>query len=75
MKEVNYPENTISYVNQAYLTVQKNKKIYYCDHYIGQIVEACNPPENIDTYMCKDREVKIIRPCYNVNTGEFLGHY
>ena len=50
MEKVNYRENTKLYLNQAYLTVKKNKKIFHCDFYIlGQIAEACNPPEDIST--------------------------
>ena len=77
MEKVNYSENTILYLNQAYLTVKKNqKKIYYCDFFVlGQIVEAANPPEDISTYVLKANEVKIIRPKYNGETGEFLGLY
>ena len=46
MEKVNYPENTLFYINQAYLTVKKNKKIFYCNYFIlGQIVENSNPPE------------------------------
>ena len=60
MEKVDYPENTIYYLNQSYLTVKKNKKIYYGNFYIlGQIIEVSNPTENIDTYVCKDREVNI----------------
>ena len=76
MEKVNFPENTLLYVNQSYLTVQKNKTIYYCDYYIiGQIVGASNPPQNIDSYELQDREVKMVRPKYNSETGEFLGLY
>ena len=70
MKEVNYLENTILYLNQAYVTVTKNKKVYYCDFFVlGQIVE------DISTYFVKENKVKMIRPKYNAETGEFLGLY
>ena len=76
MEKVNYPENTILYLNQAYLTVKENKKIYYCDSFVlGQIVEAANPPEDISTYVLKENKVKMIRPKSNAETGEFLGLY
>ena len=43
MEKVNFPENTLLYVNQAYLTVQKKKKkIHHCDYYI-------RPKYNIET--------------------------
>ena len=76
MKKVNFPENALFYLNQSYLTVKKNKKIYYCDFFIvGQIVEASNPPEDMSTYVLKESEVKMVRPKYNPETGEFLGLY
>lgn len=54
---MNYPENSIIYINQAYFTVENNKKMFYADHYIiGQIIETLNPPENITKYVCKDWE-------------------
>ena len=76
MKKVNYPENLVIYVNQAYLTVQNSKKKFYVNFYlIGQIIEALNPPENIANYVCKDCEVKIYKPRYDVSTVQFLGLY
>ena len=76
MKKVNYPDNLVIYVNQAYLTVQNSKKKFYVNFYlIGQIIEALNPPENIANYVCKDCEVKIYKPRYDVSTVQFLGLY
>ena len=73
----NYPENAILYINQAYLTIESNKKIYYADfQIIGQITEALNPPEDVaNYYICKERKVQFGRPRYNPTTGEFLGLY
>ena len=34
MKKVNFPETTLFYLNQSYLTAKKNKKTYYCDFLI-----------------------------------------
>ena len=63
MEKVNYPENTLFYINQVYLTVKKNKKMFHCDYFIlGQIIESSNPPENISSYTLKKNEVRIIRP-------------
>ena len=76
MEKLNYLENTILYLNQAYLTVTKNKNIYYCDFFVlGQTVEAANPPEDILAYVLNENKVKIIRLKYNAETGEFLGLY
>ena len=33
MVKVNFLENSFIYINQAYLTVQKNKKTYYCNFF------------------------------------------
>ena len=74
--EVSFPQNSLILINQAYLTIQKNKKIYYRDYFIlGQVIEVCNPPNDILKYELKDREVKFLCPRYNKDTGEFLGLY
>ena len=78
MEKVNFPD-----INQTYLTIQKNKKIYYCDYFIlGQIIEACNPPNeacnppnDISKYELEDGEVQFFRPTHIKDTGEFLGLY
>ena len=77
MEKVNYPENTLFYINQA-IKVKNNKKIFYCDYFIlilRQIVESSNPPENISTHTLKENEVRMIRPKYDTSTGEFEGLY
>ena len=33
------------------------------------------PPENIENHVCKEREVKIHRPRYDLVSGQFLGLY
>ena len=38
MEKVNFPENTLLYINQAFLTVQKSKNIFYCDYYVLGVV-------------------------------------
>ena len=76
MEETNYPENLIFYVNQEHLTIQKNKKMDRGNYFfVEQIIQASNPPENTDTYVCKENEVKLFRPSHDVPTGEFLGLY
>ena len=45
MKKRNYPENSIIYINQAFLTVKNNKKnVLWRLFFLGQIIEAINPP-------------------------------
>ena len=56
----NYPENSKRYLNQGYLTVKDNKKIYYGDFYIiGQVNKCVNPPQDIQNYIYKEKEVKM----------------
>ena len=51
IEKVNFPKNTLLYVNQVYLTVKKNRKIFYCDYYVlGQIVQSSNTPQDISSY-------------------------
>ena len=74
MDKENYPENSILYLNQGYLTIKDNKKIYYADYYlIGQKNEGINLPADIENYVCKEREVKMYRACYNAVLGRFQG--
>ena len=76
MEKENYPENSIMYINQGYLTIKDNKGLYYADYYIlVQVLECLYPPEDISNYVCQDREVKIYRPKYDTVTGTFLGLY
>ena len=45
MEKVNFSGNTQIYLNQAYLTVKKNKKFFYSDCFLlGHIVEVSNLP-------------------------------
>ena len=62
------------YINQGYLSYKDNKNIYYVDLFIvGQIVPLLNQPEDIEQYVPKDNEVKLLCPKYNTTTGSFLG--
>ena len=68
------PEIAIMYLNQAYQSYKGNKKIYYCDFFIiGQVLPYLNPPENLIDYEVKSNEAKIIRPKYDVVSGQLLG--
>ena len=60
------------YLNQRYVTIKDNKRLYYADYYIlGQIIECLNPPEDISNYVCKDVTVKIYRRRYDTVTEHF----
>ena len=68
MEEVHFRESTQSGLPHH----PKNKKIYYCDFFIlSQLIEAANPPQNIETYELKDREVKFFRSKCDIETVEF----
>ena len=76
MEKEHHPEDSIIYINQGYLIIKDNKRLYYVDYYIlGQVMECLNPPEDISNYVCQDREVKIYRPKYDIVTRKFLGLY
>ena len=34
MEKENYPENSIIYLNQGYLTIKESKRLYYANYYI-----------------------------------------
>ena len=69
-----FSENNLVYINQANLTIHKTEQIIYSDYIIsGQVIPLKNPPENLVTYECKEREVKILVPLYDTTTGEFKG--
>ena len=40
---------------------------------LGQIRKSANPSSDIQSYKCKENEVKYYRPKYDRNTGKFLG--
>ena len=70
-----FPEKTLLYVNQAFLTVKKNKKFFYWDYFVlGQIVESFTPLD-IFSYALKQNEVKMVRPSYDWERGKFGGFY
>ena len=67
-------EIKILYLNQAYQTYKDNKNIYCCDFFIiGQVIPFLNPPKNLSDFEVKSNEAKIIRPKYDVVSGQFLG--
>ena len=39
----------------------------------GQVTPILNPPEDLQNYIPKDNEAKIVRPKYNDVSGQFLG--
>ena len=74
LEKANLPKNTLFYMNQGYLTYKDSKKCYYNDIYIvAQIMPLAHQPKDIDSYDCKEDEVKILRTIYDLETGKFLG--
>ena len=68
MGKVNFPENTLFYVNQSYLFIKK-KRIFYCEYFvIEQIVETSGPPQDLSSYTLKENEVKMVTPRYKPET-------
>ena len=75
LEKVNLPENTLIYVNQAYLSTVKSGDIAMYNHnlILGQLIIAANQPTDIENYVCKDNEVKLFCCIYDLATGEFKG--
>ena len=75
--KANFPEFTLTYVNQARVSLVKGgEKALYCDFAIlAQIMPLANidPLINLDTYEPKDNEVVIFVPMYNTVTGLYYG--
>ena len=60
--------------NLANLTILESEPIIYGDYMIiDQVITLKNPPENLDSYECKEREVIMSVPLYDTTTGEFKG--
>ena len=77
LQKANIPEITLTYVNQARVSLVKGgEKAIYCDYVIlAQIMPLANidPLINLDTYEPKDNEVVIYVPMYNNVTGLYYG--
>ena len=75
--KVNFPELTLTYVNQAYVSFVKGRdKAIYCDFIIlAQIMPLANIDRliNLDKYEPKDNEVVVYAPMYNTVTGLYYG--
>ena len=70
VEKSNEPELATLYINQAYF----KKKIYYHDLFVvGQATPMLNPPEDLENYVPEEDKVKILRPKYDVLSGQFLG--
>ena len=77
IQKPNFPEITLTYVNQTHVSLVKGgEKAIYCDYVIlAQIMPLANidPLINLDTYEPKDNEVVIYVPMYNTVSGLYHG--
>ena len=75
LEKVNMPENTLYYVNQAFLSTVKNGEIamYVQNFIIGQLIFAANQSNDISEYVCLPNEVKLLSCVYDLESGEFKG--
>ena len=53
MKKVNYPQNNLFYMNQAYLTVQKGNAHHFI---LGQIIPAADVPSDVQNHDCPSED-------------------
>ena len=75
LEKVNMSENTLYYVNQAFLSTVKNSEIamYIQNFIMGQLIFAANQPKDISEYVCQANEVKLLSCVYDLETGDFKG--
>ena len=74
LEKANMPENTLFCVNQGYQSYKDDKKCYYNDIYIiAQIMALQHQPKDIESYECREDEVKILKTKYDPATGKFSG--
>ena len=70
----NFPENTLMYSNQGTISMAKGElAIYLINVVLGQVLPMLNCPPDLDNYVCKRNEVKMLVPKYNVETRELKG--
>ena len=75
LEKVNMPENTLYYVNQAFISTVKNGELamYVQNFILGQLIFAANQPKNIDEHKCEPNEVKLLSCVYDLESGDFKG--
>ena len=74
--KVNFPENTLCYVNQGTVSQIKEGNAIYLEYVIlSQIMPLANidPAIDLDSYEFKKNECLLYVPCYNKETGLFHG--
>ena len=75
LEKANFLENLLTYVNQASISPVKNNEtaIYVVNIALAQLLLLVNSLPDIDNYVYKDNELKMLCPMYNTETGQFLG--
>ena len=75
LNKLNFPENTLIYANQGSISTLKcgEHAIYFDYVILGQLIYAKTMSEDFENYVCKENEVKLCVPLYNIETGEFKG--
>ena len=70
-----FPENALSYVNQAHLSTKDGEIMIYCQYIIlRQIIPLRNLPEDLDAYISdSEKLVKMYVQLYDNNDGRSLG--
>ena len=68
LEKRNIPENTLMYVNQAFLSTVKNGDLAMYNHnfILGQIIPAVNQPEDVNLHICAPNEVKLLTCIYDL---------
>ena len=75
LEKANYPENLLVHINQASISPLKNNEeaIYVVNVALAQLLPLVNSPLDIENFVCKENEVKLLCPLYDTETARFLG--
>ena len=66
-----FPENSLIYVNQAYISSKDGEAVIYCDYVVlGQLLVLKNPPASEPE---NSSYLKLYSPSYEREQGRFLG--
>ena len=53
-----FPENALTYINQAYLSSKDGEPVVYCDYAIaGQLITLKSSPDDLDSAVRNDRSL------------------
>ena len=74
LEKANYPENILVYINQASILPRKNNEeaIFVVNVALAQLLPLENSPPDIENYVCKQNEVKLLCPLHDIETACFL---